>query len=142
MCLTGKTGQTVTSLVGVVLRQDPEKSRAKCQMKQQQCPLQRQEHATPKFVVGWMLYKSCHGTLFSIKNIQDVNCEMGEWAEWAECSVSCGGGLQSRFRPIDIEPLGNGTECESSVETQECNINECSKLTFSKLVILSYLLIY
>lgn len=156
MCLTGKTGQPVASLVGVELRPGPDKSRAKCRMKQQQCPLQRQGHATPKFVMStakWEVGKSglsavylaesrfrpidiepvgngteCESSVETQEcnsNECDIDCEMGEWSEWTECDKSCDSGQQVRSRDVMVQPSGNGAQCELDRETQECNTDPC-----------------
>jgi len=55
----------------------------------------------------------------------DVNCEVSDFGEWSECSVSCGDGTQTRTRTITQDPLLNGNACPELVETRACNNQEC-----------------
>ncbi|RUS87810.1 hypothetical protein EGW08_004409 [Elysia chlorotica] len=49
----------------------------------------------------------------------------GDWSSWGKCSVSCGGGTQSRDRPC-IPPQHGGTDCQGpSNETQACSTQPC-----------------
>ena len=50
---------------------------------------------------------------------QVVDCQ---WSEWSECSVNCGGGIQTRT--IKTEAQGGGQECIGSFQ-QTCNTNPC-----------------
>ena len=58
----------------------------------------------------------------------------GAWADWATCSVTCGGGQRNRTRICDNPlPAHGGSECtdngSSNFETEGCNNNNCpSKL--------------
>ncbi|RLE36955.1 hypothetical protein DRJ17_07545 [Candidatus Woesearchaeota archaeon] len=44
-----------------------------------------------------------------------------KWSEWSECSVSCGGGTQTRTKTCCV-----GTDCVNYSETRECNTQECT----------------
>ncbi|XP_031566331.1 uncharacterized protein LOC116301419 [Actinia tenebrosa] len=50
-----------------------------------------------------------------------------EWSSWSSCSVSCGGGSQSRTRTCTNPPPSNGgSNCDGpSSETQECGTITC-----------------
>ncbi len=50
---------------------------------------------------------------------QVVDCQ---WSEWSECSVNCGGGIQTRT--IKTEAQGGGEQCIGSFQ-QTCNTNPC-----------------
>merc|ERR1712080_112258 len=59
-----------------------------------------------------------------------VNGGWGEWSEWDECPVSCGGADQGRTRVCDNPaPQYGGEDCTvfdpSASETQRCNENPC-----------------
>ena len=54
-----------------------------------------------------------------------INCEVGKWSEWSECSAKCGGGKQSRARTITQEAKYGGNECPPLSETQDCNTQPC-----------------
>ncbi len=47
----------------------------------------------------------------------------GGWSDWGECSVTCGGGIQTRTC-TNPAPAFGGAECEGD-DTQSCNIQEC-----------------
>lgn len=49
------------------------------------------------------------------------------WSGWSDCSVTCGGGGQSRVRTCtDPSPEPGGIICQgSSIESRECNTKIC-----------------
>ncbi|XP_022781861.1 coadhesin-like [Stylophora pistillata] len=53
------------------------------------------------------------------------------WSDWRECSVTCGGGVQTRYRTCtNPPPSGGGLACSEqnlgpAKEGQECNTQEC-----------------
>ena len=50
-----------------------------------------------------------------------------EFEEWSECSVTCGGGSQTRTRPCDNpEPAHGGLDCQGgNSASQDCNDRNC-----------------
>ena len=59
-----------------------------------------------------------------------VNGGWGEWSQWPECHVSCGGGIQVRTRACDSPaPQFGGDDCSVdgslNVGAQPCNENPC-----------------
>ncbi len=54
-----------------------------------------------------------------------VNCVVGDFTAWGACSASCGGGTQSRTRPILTAPLYGGLACPSLGDSQACNLQSC-----------------
>ena len=54
-----------------------------------------------------------------------VNC-VSSWNAWGSCSVSCGGGTQTRTLDITTQPASGGSACPNpQVQDQECNTNRC-----------------
>lgn len=48
-----------------------------------------------------------------------------EWSSWETCSVTCGGGEQSRNRTC-YGPFYGGQNCSGvDQETQDCNTHPC-----------------
>ncbi len=55
-----------------------------------------------------------------------VDCQVGNWSNWSDCTASCGGGIQSRTRSIITQPKGTGKACPTIRETKECNTEQCN----------------
>lgn len=59
-----------------------------------------------------------------------VNCKLGEWQEWDECSKTCGGGDRKRSRDTKVEAANGGVECAGELEeTGKCATDECPTTT-------------
>ena len=61
-----------------------------------------------------------------------------KWSEWSECSVTCGGGSQTRTRNC-TEPQYGGKYCSdlgSASETQDCNTDACGE--FLSVLVVKY----
>eukprot|EP00927_Polykrikos_kofoidii_P076982 TRINITY_DN73982_c0_g1_i1.p1 TRINITY_DN73982_c0_g1~~TRINITY_DN73982_c0_g1_i1.p1 ORF type:complete len:2196 (+),score=302.08 TRINITY_DN73982_c0_g1_i1:29-6589(+) len=55
-----------------------------------------------------------------------VDCVRGFWGDWAACSMSCGGGVKTRFRSTLIQALAGGQEClDARRQSTECNTEQC-----------------
>ncbi|CEM22062.1 unnamed protein product, partial [Vitrella brassicaformis CCMP3155] len=54
-----------------------------------------------------------------------VDCEVGGWGNFSECSKSCGGGTRTRNRTVEVEPSDGGEQCPDLEETEECNTQPC-----------------
>ena len=56
-----------------------------------------------------------------------VDGGFGEWGDWDECSVSCGGGSKSRTRACNNPvPSNGGADCSGErKQTQQCNEMAC-----------------
>jgi len=55
----------------------------------------------------------------------EVPCVVGEWANWGSCSKTCGGGNQTRTRPILTPPSSGGQPCPETVQIVPCNTQCC-----------------
>lgn len=55
-----------------------------------------------------------------------VDCAVGDWDSWTECSDSCGGGTQIRERHISTLPLQGGVACPTIHELNpNCRAEPC-----------------
>ena len=63
-----------------------------------------------------------------------VDCKVGDWKPWDECSATCDNGTKTRSREVVQEPMNGGATCPSLEETEKCNIDRCKGI----LLILSY----
>lgn len=56
-----------------------------------------------------------------------VDCLMGEWSDWGDCSVTCGIGLMGRTRNVSVTPVAGGAACPLDIaETKSCSYGECT----------------
>ncbi|CAD7956383.1 unnamed protein product [Amoebophrya sp. A25] len=58
-----------------------------------------------------------------------VDCVMGEWSYWSECSADCGGGQHFRTREIEVPEKHEGRPCSDQMtkETRPCNEDACKE---------------
>lgn len=54
-----------------------------------------------------------------------IPCSTGVFDPWSECSRSCGGGTQSRVRPILQAAQFGGMLCNATRQTRDCNTHAC-----------------
>jgi len=54
-----------------------------------------------------------------------INCRVGDWTGWSDCSAKCGGGVQDRNRPVVVEPMYDGEACGDTEQVQSCNPQSC-----------------
>ncbi|CAH1773254.1 unnamed protein product, partial [Owenia fusiformis] len=72
----------------------------------------------------------CSGSSTEVRNCPDnplcpVDGRFGSWSNYSVCSVSCGGGIQTRTR-VCIGPENGGKPCEGPTsETRECSTSPC-----------------
>mmetsp|Transcript_5820 Transcript_5820/g.13861 ORF Transcript_5820/g.13861 Transcript_5820/m.13861 type:complete len:1591 (+) Transcript_5820:108-4880(+) len=66
--------------------------------------------------------KECHNTVVAI------NCVLGDWTTWTECSKTCEGGQTSRTREIATPAANGGAACDGTLqETEGCNTQDCHR---------------
>jgi len=54
-----------------------------------------------------------------------VDCEVGVWEKWTECTKTCGGGVKTRRRFITQNVEYGGKDCPHVQETDACNHADC-----------------
>ena len=60
-----------------------------------------------------------------------IDCKWTEFSLWSECSQSCGGGVQSRERTIEILARNGGQPCRGETrEKRQCNTHKCPRTFF------------
>ena len=65
---------------------------------------------------------STHSHIFFL-----VSGGWSEWEVWGRCSVTCGGGVQTRLRTCtNPPPSSGGVDCQgNNLQSQTCNTNGC-----------------
>jgi len=56
-----------------------------------------------------------------------VDCRVGVWSGWSECSALCGGGIKERMRKVLQKAEHGGQPCGSVTDAQECNAQACNQ---------------
>jgi hypothetical protein len=54
-----------------------------------------------------------------------VDCKMSTFGAWSDCSLSCGGGSQSRSRSASVNQAYGGITCPAATEMRTCNSQDC-----------------
>ena len=54
-----------------------------------------------------------------------INCVVDAWSLWSDCTLTCGGGVQSSTRKIITAAAYGGVPCPSLTQQQACNVQLC-----------------
>lgn len=73
----------------------------------------------------------------SAANPDAIDGGWSDWTDWSQCSVSCGGGTQTRTRTCSNPmPMFGGADCQGdSLQTQACNVDPCPTTTQNSTVV-------
>ena len=77
-------------------------------------------------VDGVVMANNCNASRYKCVDPQ-YNC-VGEWSQWGNCDVSCGGGTKTREFVVSQIARSGGVECaynQSSVQVQTCSSKIC-----------------
>merc|ERR1719420_843859 len=90
-----------------------------------------QQRSRDKIHEGYYGGRMCSGTYMETKDCTPipfcpVDCELGQWSAWSECSQECGGGSTGRYRAKLRPDQHNGAVCGHMTEKMGCNPEECT----------------
>jgi len=54
-----------------------------------------------------------------------VDCEMGDWSEWGDCSSECNGGVKQKIRNVLTVAQNGGQSCGETSVADSCNVQRC-----------------
>jgi Spondin-like TSP1 domain len=54
-----------------------------------------------------------------------VDCQVGDWGAWSQCSAKCGTGTRTRTRKVVLPQENEGDTCPPLTETETCKDKEC-----------------
>lgn len=54
-----------------------------------------------------------------------VDCVMGKWSSWSQCTRSCGVGTHLRTRAIKVERQNGGRMCGAAEQKKDCSMQAC-----------------
>ena len=58
------------------------------------------------------------------------DCQVSQWNDWSNCSVTCGNGTKTRARQVVREPKNGGATCPDLKETDVCKTDDCKGIFF------------
>lgn len=65
-----------------------------------------------------------------------VDCEVGAWGEYGECSTPCGAGVSSRVREVLVAPDSGGEKCPNLLDTMPCFQPPCADSKYQNISLL------
>jgi hypothetical protein len=71
---------------------------------------------------------AAYGSMLAIEDylFYEMDCEVSEWADEGDCTLTCGGGQQLQKRHVTREPANGGEPCPEEFErTLPCNEDFC-----------------
>jgi hypothetical protein len=84
-----------------------------------------QDKVTTLFATGSQMYAGLATTPAKVLELSGyeapVDCIVGSWSNWGECSSSCSGGSELRSRTILTQAEHGSAACPETEQTQACN---------------------
>lgn len=68
---------------------------------------------------------ACNGGSCALTPVPPVDCAVSDWGASGDCSVTCGGGVQTFTRSIVTDASCGGAACPALSETRTCNEQAC-----------------
>lgn len=72
-----------------------------------------------------MLIKCVYIKIIKKLFLEELAAIWNDWGPWSECSVSCGTGIQSRYR-LCLTATNNSYCIGKAVQSQQCNTESCT----------------
>ncbi|CAJ1422707.1 unnamed protein product, partial [Effrenium voratum] len=94
-------------------------------------PTDQKERERAVLVVAENGGRACAGvmreTMACSEDQEPVNdCELGQFSEWSACTATCGSGLRTQSRSIQVEASGGGSPCKGPLALlQPCSLGPC-----------------
>ena len=56
----------------------------------------------------------------------NIDCMVGEWSDWSECSATCGKAYKFKRRTVKQDAVGKGKKCPRKLEKKRrCETTKC-----------------
>ncbi|XP_042297923.1 somatomedin-B and thrombospondin type-1 domain-containing protein-like isoform X2 [Sceloporus undulatus] len=62
----------------------------------------------------------CCEDYHAVCQVSAVNCVVGPWGDWSDCSSLCGTGSKDRMRQVTVPPRNGGTPCPDLKQRRGC----------------------
>eukprot|EP00392_Amoebophrya_sp_AT5.2_P010271 g10331.t1 len=79
--------------------------------------------------LGEKLYLECPSDTMILpcnRFLCPIDCEVGEWGDWRDCTAECDGGTEIRERPVVKDQKYFGKQCPDLIQDQKCNTQKCT----------------
>jgi hypothetical protein len=56
-----------------------------------------------------------------------IDCVVADWDGWSACNVHCGGGIMTRLRRVERDPVHGGEPCGETADSISCDMQACDE---------------